>query len=156
MTNLCAPKCQGMGLLDLMIALIIASLLAAVAVPAYDKFVDRAKVARAIGDIGSVSIAIERFRTRNDNQLPGSLNELPITVPADPWGAAYQYLNIMAAGPGNGASRKDGKLNPLNSDFDLYSVGADGESMSPLSAKTSRDDIVRANNGAFIGLGEDY
>ena len=67
-----------------------------------------------------------------------------------------QYLNIAAAGPGNGAVRKDGKLNPLNSDFDLYSVGADGESMGPLSAVKSRDDIVRANNGAFIGLGEDY
>ena len=44
----------------------------------------------------------------------------------------------------------------MNSDFDLYSVGNDGDSESPLSAKASRDDIVRANNGAFIGLGEDY
>jgi general secretion pathway protein G len=68
----------------------------------------------------------------------------------------YYYLNIAAAGPGKGAFRKDGKLNPLNSDFDLYSAGADGVSMGPLSAKASRDDIVRANNGAFIGLGEDY
>ena len=77
-------------------------------------------------------------------------------VPFDPWGAPYQYLNILAAGPGKGAFRKDGKLNPLNSDFDLFSVGADRESMGPLSAAKSRNDIVRANNGAFIGLGEDY
>ncbi|MDH4073829.1 MAG: prepilin-type cleavage/methylation domain-containing protein, partial [Gammaproteobacteria bacterium] len=52
--------------------------------------------------------------------------------------------------------RKDGSLNPLNTDFDLYSAGADGESAGPLSATKSRDDIVRANNGAFIGLGENY
>lgn len=156
MKNLCTPKCQGMGLIDLMLAVIIASLLMAVAVPAYDQFIDRARVARAIGDIGSISIAIERFGIKNNSRLPNSLNELLMDVPFDPWGAPYQYLNIVAAGPGNGAFRKDGKLNPLNSDFDLYSVGSDGESMGPLSASASRDDIVRANNGAFIGLGQDY
>ena len=156
MKNLCTPKCQGMGLIDLMLAVIIASLLMAVAVPAYDQFIDRARVARAIGDIGSISIAIERFGIKNNGRLPISLDELLMDVPFDPWGAPYQYLNIVAAGPGNGAFRKDGKLNPLNSDFDLFSVGADGESMGPLSAAKSRDDIVRANNGAFIGLGEDY
>jgi general secretion pathway protein G len=77
-------------------------------------------------------------------------------VPRDPWGRPYVYLNIRAAGPGNSGLRKDGKLNPLNTDFDLYSCGKDGDSIGPLSAKASRDDIVRANNGAFIGLGEDY
>lgn len=156
MQNLCTPKCQGMGLIDLMLALIIASLLMAVAVPAYNQFIDRARVARAIGDIGSISIAIERFGIKNNSRLPNSLNELLMDVPFDPWGAPYRYLNIAAAGPGKGAFRKDGKLNPLNSDFDLFSAGADGESMGPLSAAASRDDIVRANNGAFIGLGEDY
>ncbi len=156
MKNLCIPKCQGMGLIELMLAVIIASLLMTVAVPAYDQFIDRARVARAIGDIGSIGIAIERFGLKNNSRLPNSLNELLMDVPIDPWGAPYQYLNIVAAGPGNGAFRKDGKLNPLNSDFDLFSVGADGESMGPLSAAKSRDDIVRANNGAFIGLGEDY
>ncbi len=156
MKNLCTPKCQGMGLIDLMLAVIIASLLMAVAVPAYDQFIDRARVARAIGDIGSISIAIERFGIKNNGRLPNSLDELLMDVPFDPWGAPYQYLNIVAAGPGKGAFRKDGKLNPLNSDFDLFSAGADGESMGPLSAAKSRDDIVRANNGAFIGLGEDY
>lgn len=103
MTNLCAPKCQGMGLLDLMLGLIIASLLMAVAVPAYDKFVDRAKAARAVGDIRSIALLIERFGVRNNNRIPNSLNELPMTVPADPWGSAYQYLNIGSADPGNGA-----------------------------------------------------
>lgn len=156
MTDLCAAKCQGMGLLDLMLAVIIASLLIAVAVPAYDNFVDRAKVARAIEDIGTISVEIDRFFLRHKQQLPDSLNDLAMEIPLDPWGAPYQYLNIVAAGPGKGDFRKYGKLDPLNSDFDLYSMGNDGDSESPLSAKASRDDIVRANNGAFIGLGEDY
>ena len=62
----------------------------------------------------------------------------------------------VAAAGGIGDVRKDKNLNPLNTDFDLYSLGEDGASASPLTAKNSRDDIVRANNGAYIGLGEDY
>ena len=51
---------------------------------------------------------------------------------------------------------KDGKLNPINGGFDLWSSGDGGKSSGPLAAAVSRDDIVRANNGTFIGLGEDY
>jgi len=147
---------NGFGLLDLMVSIVVFSLLVALAVPAYTQFVDRAKNAAAIGDIGSMALAIDRFSVNNNDRLPATLNELPMDVPLDPWGNEYEYLNIRTAGPGNGAFRKDGNLNPLNSDFDLYSMGADGDSAGPLSAGKSRDDIVRANNGAFLGLGEDY
>jgi general secretion pathway protein G len=44
----------------------------------------------------------------------------------------------------------------LNSDFDLYSKGRDRDSKLPLTAEASRDDIVRANNGGFIGLAKNY
>jgi general secretion pathway protein G len=147
---------KGFGLIELMITLVIASLLLSIAVPAYDRFADRAKVARAIGDIGSISIEIGKFQLRNNNALPETLDELGIDIPPDPWGTPYAYLNIATAGAGNGALRKDKNLSPLNTDFDLYSLGEDRESKGPLSAQESRDDIVRANNGAFIGLGEDY
>jgi general secretion pathway protein G len=149
-------RANGFGLLDLMVTLVVFALMAALAVPAYNGFVNRGKVAGAIGDIGSLAVEIERFSVNNNDRLPMTLDELPIAIPVDPWGNEYEYLNIRAAGPGNGAFRKDGNLNPLNTDFDLYSRGADGDSAGPLSAGTSRDDIVRANNGAFIGLGEDY
>ena len=156
MKHLVARPSKGFGLLDLMVSLVVFSLLIALAVPTYNQFVDRAKNAAAIGDIGSLAVEIERFSVNNNDRLPATLDELPMEVPLDPWGNEYQYLNIRTAGPGNGAFRKDGNLNPLNSDFDLYSAGVDGESAGPLSASKSRDDIVRANNGAFLGLGEDY
>jgi len=154
--SLGAPKCGGFSILDLMLAVVIMSLLVAVAVPAYDQFVDRAKNARAIGDIGSINVEIDRFRLKNNDRLPNSLNELTMEIPPDPWGMPYRYLNIEAAGPGKGGLRKDSHMNPLNTDFDLYSSGSDRESRDPLSNSFSRDDIVRANNGAFLGLGEDY
>jgi len=149
-------RSKGFGLLELVIAMVVAGLLMTIALPAYNGYSERARVAQAIGDVGSLSLEIERFRLQNEDRTPLSLDELTIDVPLDPWGRPYDFLNIPAAGPGKGGLRKDGKLNPLNTDFDLYSRGKDGDSKGPLSAKASRDDVVRANNGAFIGLGEDY
>jgi len=45
---------------------------------------------------------------------------------------------------------------PVNTDFDLYSMGKDGKSRAPFTAKASHDDIVRANDGKFIGLVSEY
>ena len=142
--------------MELMITLVIVSLLTSIAVPAYDKFARRAQNSRAIGDLGVITIEIGKFQLRNNNALPDLLADLGVDIPLDPWGTPYSYLNIVAAGPGKGQFRKDGNLNPLNTDYDLYSSGKDKDSASPLNAKKSRDDIVRANNGAFLGLAEDY
>lgn len=142
--------------MELMIVLVIGAMLVTVGVPAYDAYVRRAKVAKAIGDMGRISLEIERFRLNNNDRIPLALDELPMDIPLDPWQRPYDFLNIPAAGPGVGALRKDGALVPLNTDFDLYSRGADGETAGPLSAAQSLDDIVRANNGAYFGPAEDY
>jgi general secretion pathway protein G len=156
MTQLCAKQSNGFGLLELVVTLAIGSLLIVVAVPSYIGFADRAKIATAIGDIRGLSVAIDQFSRNNDKLIPATLADLPTEIPLDPWGNEYQYLNIAAAGPANDQFRKYGNLSPLNSDFDLFSAGEDGDTARPLSAKQSRDDIVRASNGAFVGLGEDY
>ncbi len=52
--------------------------------------------------------------------------------------------------------RKDRFLVPINTDFDLYSMGRDGKSTPPLTAAASRDDIIRANGGAYIGPAKGY
>jgi general secretion pathway protein G len=35
-------------------------------------------------------------------------------------------------------------------------MGKDGKTAAPLTAKASRDDVIRANDGRFIGLGSEY
>ncbi len=57
---------------------------------------------------------------------------------------------------GVGKARKNKSLVPLNTDFDLYSMGPDGKSKPPLTVKVSDDDIIRANDGRFIGIAKDY
>ncbi len=142
-------------MLELMITLVIAGLLASIAIPTYARYSDRAKNEQAIADITAIASEIDRFRRNNHESLPNSLAELPAQIPLDPWGRKYRYMSIVRTVPGRIGPRKDHNL-ILNTDFDLYSVGKDGESAFPLSAISSRDDIIRANDGAFIGRAEDY
>jgi len=79
----------------------------------------------------------------------------------DPWTRPYVYRNLADA-PQNGAGkpkgphRRDKNLNPLNTDYDLFSLGKNGESKEQITFKTSLDDIIRATNGAFVGLAQNY
>jgi general secretion pathway protein G len=52
--------------------------------------------------------------------------------------------------------RRDGFMYPLNSDYDLFSLGPDGRTAVALGQPMARDDVIRANNGGFFGLASDY
>ena len=45
---------------------------------------------------------------------------------------------------------------PINSSYDLYSMGKDGKTTAALTASASADDIIRANDGAFIGRASEF
>ena len=57
---------------------------------------------------------------------------------------------------GVGGARKDRFLVPLNSDFDVYSMGKDRDSVMPLSPPKSHDDVLRASDGGFYGLAKNF
>jgi general secretion pathway protein G len=147
-----ARRAKGMTLVELMVALVVAALLGAIALPSFRSSINRGRVATVIADMKMIELSLERYITANGS-LPTSLTAMG-TVPLDPWGNPYQYLRMEGASTGQ--VRKDHSLHPLNTDYDLYSMGPDGESVSPLTAKKSRDDIVRARNGSFIGPASDY
>ena len=87
-------------------------------------------------------------------RLPADLEEIGFGSLLDSWGNPYRYLPVDGAPKGK--LRKDHFMVPVNSDFDLYSMGPDGKSQAPFTAKASRDDIVRANNGQFFGPVSQY
>ena len=129
-------------LVELLVAVAIIGVLAAIAIPMYVGYQDRVKTKAAISNMRVIEAGIATFRAEFSS-LPRELEHAMSPVPLDPWGNPYQYLNIQAGGPGvNGKRRKDKNLVPINSDYDLYSKGEDGESKPPLTAKHSRDDIL--------------
>lgn len=150
---------RGFTFIELLIVLTIIAVLVAVAFPAYSNYVDRVNVGLAIGDIGEISRRITQYQLEAGSQ-PADLATVGADERRDPWGNRYVYTNLKAdsdtrSGEGNPATsiaRKNKNLVPINSDYDLYSMGKDGASKLPLTAKDSRDDIVRANDGNFIGL----
>ncbi len=107
-------------------------------------------MAKAIGDISAFQAELASL-----DGLPTSLAAISRLTFLDPWDRPYVYVKLEGT-KGKGAARKDHFLVPLNSDYDLYSLGKDGQSSGPLSAKASKDDVLRANNGGFIGLASRY
>ncbi|EXJ13153.1 MULTISPECIES: prepilin-type N-terminal cleavage/methylation domain-containing protein [Nitrincola] len=149
-------KLKGFSLIELLITVAILGVLASIAIPGYQRYKERVDNHTAITDLQVISAAIERYYILN-RQFPGSLNQLNLSGDQlqDPWGAPYQYLDVTIQ-TNKGKVRKDKNLVPINNDFDLYSMGKDGRSASPLTSALSRDDIIRANNGNFYGLASDY
>jgi general secretion pathway protein G len=131
--------------LELLLVMAIMLTLAAMGIPVFADAIESAYVGRAIGDIRTLQTEITRYEVQFQ-MLPDTLQEVGVTDLLDPWGNPYQL----------GQKKKDKFLVPLNSTYDLYSMGRDGVTSAALTANASKDDIVRANDGAFVGLGSEY
>jgi general secretion pathway protein G len=144
-----------MTVIELMISVLIVMVLAGIVVSGYQNYRERIRVSQAVTDIGAMSVQIKHYMLDHNQCPPASLAEIGLDSKLDPWGRPYFYLDLTGQ-KGKGKSRRDKRLNPLNSDFDLYSAGKDGSTQTQLTAKESRDDVIRARDGKFIGLASDF
>jgi general secretion pathway protein G len=138
----------------MMVAAGVCGILVAIAVPAYLSSVQRAKVAKATSDIAGMATVIGRYTTDNLGPPP-DLKTVAFDTLLDPWGNPYVYQSFTGL-KGKGKMRKDKNLNPLNTQYDLYSMGADGQTKLPLTVPVSKDDVILAFDGNYIGLAEDF
>ncbi len=240
----------GFTLIEVMIAVAIAGILASLAGPAYTDFLYKARVARTVAELHGLAKELQGFALSSE-LYPDTLAQIGRSTMLDPWGNPYQYYRIncgpvtvghlhqpdrpdgssdggivpvtgpypanggrllltvenaqaqgliqLVAGSGGGGSgsgggssgsgggsgaggggggaggggggagsgggppcggvggaRKDRFLVPINSDFDIYSMGQNGQTVAPLTAPKSHDDILRASDGGFYGLAANF
>lgn len=231
----CLRHAGGFSLIELMLAVSIMGVLAALAVPNYMDFIEKARVARAISEMHGLAKDIKGFALAVGT-YPSSLADVGLSTRLDPWGTPYQYYRINCgttdditslaklklrqknnsrtvpagysfsadsqwlvslaihngqsqgylhltatggngggAGAGNsgstgggsstgggppcggvGGARKDRFLVPINSDFDMYSMGKNLDSVASLNPPKSQDDVIRASDGGFYGLARNF
>jgi len=167
-----AGPCHGFTLVELIFGILIVLTLAAIAVPLFADYIHEANVARAIAEVRLLEKEIIIFETENGYYPGGKAPIIPAMLESmqeisrnnflDPWGSPYQYRNLAQGEHTGGGKpkvcRRDRSYNPLNDDFDLYSVGPDRQipTHKQITVNKGADDIVRARDGRYVGVGAKY
>ncbi len=149
---------RGFTLIELILVVTITSSLAALAIPNLQRVLHESKVVEAMSDI-RIFAATARDHKLVNGKYPDAFDKMGFKDPLDPWGNKYEYLLIdgqFNVYPPGKKPRQDRFLRPVNRDFDIYSMGPDGETSDNLTDAESLDDIIRANDGGFVGVAEDY
>ena len=123
-------------MIELLLAVAIVGTLSAIGVPTYNNYIGDAKNSAAVVDIKKIESGILGFQAENGT-FPNSLAQVGFANACDPWGRPYEYLNLGPNPKQTPGHRKDKSQNPLNSDFDLSSVGRMGKvphSFKPMTA----------------------
>ena len=144
---------HGMTMIEMLFVLIIIGTVASIATPRLSGLVDDARSAAAIGDLDAMHNDLVSYLAQHDS-LPPSLATICWAEHRDPWNQPYMYLNFAGAIPGN--ARVDQFGVPLNTGFDIYSLGKDGSSSPSIMTQASQDDILIGDDGGFIGLATRY
>ena len=144
---------RGFTIVELLLIVGLVGVLVAIALPSYTGVRDRARTRQSGQEISTMAARIQAYWEER-RQYPDALDDVGMAGRTDPWGRPYAYYNIDKNG--RGGARKDHALNPLNSDFDLYSNGPDGQTSKQISQKSSVDDVIRAGDGRFVGPAADF
>lgn len=129
----------------------------------------------AIGGGSDLQFAAVDASLRRYPQRPINLNAVPVATVAESLltrlgrgGDAIARDELLATLPTSGGfcvytgvvpeavRRRDQYMFPLNTDYDLFSLGPNVSTAISLGAALAQDDIIRANNGGYFGPASEY
>jgi general secretion pathway protein G len=140
----------GFTLVELLITMMIFMIICAMAVPSLMSAIKAAKIGRAVADVRTIGMAAYGFYATTGN-APATLTDIGYNQQIDGWGHKYQYLPFPAGTiPAN--ARVDRFGVPINTYFDVYSLGADGQTSVAISDAEGQDDVIWAYDGSYKGL----
>ena len=91
-----ARRHRGFTVIEIMLAVAILAVLAAVALPAYANYRERVRITQAVIDIKGMEAQIKSYALEN-RALPDTLSDIGKGGMLDPWGNPYQYTNLETA-----------------------------------------------------------
>lgn len=141
----------GFTLVEVVIVLTIVSILSTISLSMFGTVKQQVQEARVMEELRGIEQAISSYLFEKGH-LPDSLADLGQGPHLDPWSNPVVYLNHA----NGGAPRKDVAVINVNTDYDLYSRGADNQSHQLLSHPESADDVLRGGNGTYVGTGARY
>lgn len=139
----------GFSLVELITVVGIVGVLATIAIPAFTQYITLTRNKRCIADIRTIDKAITAYILER-NTLPASLADVGMSNQIDPWGRAYEYSNLSLGGA-TPIQASDGTDLNGNDSYDLFSKGVDGVCSVVYDVPASQDDIVRYDNGSYVG-----
>jgi general secretion pathway protein G len=74
----------------------------------------------------------------------------------EPLAQALAGHSIYVGVPTEEVRRRDRYLYPLNTDYDLFSLGPNGRTAVALGDSVANDDVIRANDGGYFGSASKY
>ena len=140
-----AADIKGFSMVELLTVVLVIAALAAMVIPSYNNYINKTRNARAMSEVRTLATEISAWSLDHNGDKPPNLAAINRDNYLDPWQRPYIYLATAAL--------EDPFGSLLNKDFDIYSTGVDGLG-APASDPGNKDDIVRSNDGAFVGLRE--
>lgn len=156
----CIANQLGFTFVELLVTCAILAILAFMTFPAYNKIRTRVQTVRAMEEIRGIEKNISAYTVDNNASLPPNLAAIRMDTMKDPWGNPYIYHPPFVPYPDAIDADYTEPLylagEPLSLDYDLFSRGPDGRTSPDITNSVSVDNIVRTNEGGWVGPGYDY
>jgi general secretion pathway protein G len=139
--------CRGFTLVELIVVMAVLAVLTAMAMPSLKEYIKVTENNACASDLRIIDKAVTAYYIER-NVFPVQLSDVGFGSQLDPWKRQYEYKNLSIAG---NVPLQDSAGEVLNHDYDLYCKGEDGESFPAFGDPANEDDVVRANDGFYIG-----